>query len=68
MSFPFHMKCKNCGDQIGIILSHDAEHLTPLKLEFACPECVERVAKSNAITLDSETSWGRVVAQMKGQR
>jgi hypothetical protein len=40
----------------------------PFKLEVACPECVEKVAKSLAITLDSETSWGRVTAKLKGLR
>ena len=67
MSFPFDMRCKQCGKHIGIIISHDVDHLAPLKLEFACPECIEKTAKSQAITLDSETSWGRVIAQIKGR-
>lgn len=67
MSVPFSMTCKKCGREIGTIISHEANHLTPLKLEFACPECIERIAKSQAITLDSETSWGRVIAQIKGR-
>jgi hypothetical protein len=68
MSFPFSMKCEGCGHTIGTIISPGADRLEPLKLEFACPECVENIAKSEAITLDSETSWGRVIARIKGRR
>ena len=67
MSFPFNMRCKKCGNQIGTIISHSADRLAPLKLEFACPECIEKTAKSQAITLDSETSWGKVIAEIKGR-
>ena len=58
MSFPLGMKCKKCGREIGKIISPAVEQLAPLRLEFACPDCIEKVAKSKAITLDSETSWG----------
>jgi hypothetical protein len=68
MSFPFNMKCDVCGRAIGTIISPAADRLEPLKLEFACPECVENFARSEAITLDSETSWGRVIARIKGRR
>lgn len=67
MSLPFHIICKKCGSVIGTIISPAADHLAPLKLEFACPDCVEKTAKSKAITLDSETSWGKVVAEIKGR-
>jgi hypothetical protein len=62
------MKCKKCGREIGKIISRAVEQLTPLRLEFACPDCIEKVAKSNAITLDSETSWGKVMAELKGRQ
>jgi DNA-directed RNA polymerase subunit RPC12/RpoP len=68
MPLPFSMKCKNCGRPIGTIISHDEDRLAPLKLEFVCPECVDKIAKSEAITLDSETSWGKVIAHIKGRR
>jgi hypothetical protein len=68
MSFPFDMNCIKCGREIGKIISPAIARLAPLELEFACLDCIEKVAKSNAITLDSETSWGRVVAQLKGRR
>jgi DNA-directed RNA polymerase subunit RPC12/RpoP len=62
------MTCEKCGNKIGTILSPSADHLAPLKLEFACPDCVEKIAKSMAITLDSETSWGRVTEKLRGNR
>jgi DNA-directed RNA polymerase subunit RPC12/RpoP len=68
MSFPLSMKCKKCGREIGTIISPDIDRLAPLKLEFACPDCVEKTALSKAITLDSETSWGKVIAELKGPR
>jgi predicted RNA-binding Zn-ribbon protein involved in translation (DUF1610 family) len=60
MSLPFNMTCKSCD-------RHIIYPIAPLVLEFACPECVEKVAKSKQITLDSETSWGRVIAEIKGR-
>jgi hypothetical protein len=36
-------------------------------LEFTCVVCVERIAKSEAVTLDSKTSWGKVIAKIKGR-
>ena len=68
MSFPLTMKCKKCGREIGKIISPAIEQLIPLRLEFACPDCIEKVAKSKAITLDSETSWGKVIAELKGRQ
>jgi len=53
---------------MGTTVSSAADHLTPLKLEFACPECIGKTAKSKAITLDSETSWGKVIAEIKGRQ
>jgi len=41
---------------MGIIISSSIDRIQPPMLEFACPECVEKVAKSKQITLDSETS------------
>jgi hypothetical protein len=67
MSFPLDVKCKKCGREIGKTISPAIEQLIPLRLEFACLDCIEKVAKSNAITLDSETSWGRVMAELKGR-
>ena len=52
---------------MGIIISPAADRVAPLMLEFACPECVEKVAKSKQITLNSETSWGRIIAEIKGR-
>jgi hypothetical protein len=68
MAFPLSMSCKKCGRVIGTIISPAADHLAPLKLEFACPDCIEKAAKSKAITLDSETSWGKVIAELKGRQ
>lgn len=68
MSLPLSMTCKICGREIGTIISPAAENLTPIKLEVACPDCIEKTAKSKAITLDSETSWGKVIAEIKGRR
>jgi hypothetical protein len=56
MSLPLNMTCKSCDRHMGIIISPAADRIAPLILEFACPECVEKVAKSKQITLDSETS------------
>jgi hypothetical protein len=67
MSLPFNMTCKVCGHAIGTIISPATDHLMPLNLEFACPDCIEKIARSKAITLDSETSWGRVIAELKGR-
>jgi hypothetical protein len=67
MAFPFNMRREKCGTQIGTIISPAADHLAPLKLEFACPECIEKTARSNAITLDQETSWGKVIAERRGR-
>jgi hypothetical protein len=67
MSLPLNMTCKSCDRHMGIIISPAADRIAPLILEFACPECVEKVAKSKQITLNSETSWGRVIAEIKGR-
>src|SRR5215831_12668555 len=34
--------CKQCGRAIGTFISPAADRLTPLKLEFACPECIRK--------------------------
>jgi hypothetical protein len=44
---------------MGIIISPAADRIAPLVLEFACPECVEKVAKSKQITLNSENKLGK---------
>ena len=68
MSLPLNMTCQKCGRAIGTIISPVADRLTPLNLEFSCPECIEKIARSKAITLDSETSWGKVMAELKGRQ
>ena len=68
MSLPLNMTCQKCGRSIGTVISPAADRLALLKLEFACPDCIEKIAKSKAITLDSETSWGKVIAEIKGRR
>jgi hypothetical protein len=61
------LKCRECGSEAGAIISPTA-HLDVLHmLEFVCAECVEKIAISEAITLDSETSWGKVAARIKGR-
>jgi hypothetical protein len=67
MSLLRNLICKSCGRGVGTVISHEADHLEPLKLEIACVECIEKTARSKAITLDSETSWGRVIAEIKGR-
>jgi hypothetical protein len=37
-------------------------------LEYACTDCVDKATKSKAITLHSETSWGKVSREMKRRR
>ena len=61
------MTCKECGRGVGTIISPTAHRDTLLLMEFACTDCVEKIARSEAITLDSETSWGRLVAKIKGR-
>jgi hypothetical protein len=59
------VKCTECGSEAGGIISPTA-HLDLLHtLEFVCAECVEKIAISEAITLNSETSWGKVIARIK---
>jgi hypothetical protein len=65
MNSPLAMKCMKCGRALGAAVSSVVDHLSPLKLEFACEDCLDRTARSKAITLDSETSWGRVMREMK---
>jgi hypothetical protein len=36
-------------------------------LEFICAMCADKITKSEAASLDSETSWGKVIAKMKGR-
>lgn len=68
VSIPPDLKCEECGKPIGRLVSHSQDRLEPLQLEIVCPECVERIARSMVITLDSETSWGRLIAKLKGRR
>jgi hypothetical protein len=59
------LKCTECGSGAGAIISPRA-HLEVLHtLEFVCAECVDKIAKSEAVTLNSETSWGKVIARIK---
>ena len=48
MSFPLDAKYRKCGREIGKVISPAIEQLTPLGLEFACLECIEKIAKSRA--------------------
>jgi hypothetical protein len=68
MSLPLSMTCKDCGHIIGTIISPTADYVIPLELEFACRGCIEKIAQSKAITLNSETGWGKVIAELKGRR
>jgi len=61
------VKCTECGGEVGAIISPIAHRETLRTLEFTCVECVEKIAKSEAVTLDSETSWGKVIARIKGR-
>ena len=67
MSTPVNMTCERCRGDLGFIVSPEPDRLAALKLEFLCPQCVEKVAESMAITLNSETSWGRLIAEIKGR-
>jgi DNA-directed RNA polymerase subunit RPC12/RpoP len=61
------LKCTDCGSEAGAIISPTAHHDALPMLEFICVECAEKIAKSEAVTLDSETSWGKVIARIKGR-
>jgi DNA-directed RNA polymerase subunit RPC12/RpoP len=61
------MKCTACGGELGAAIFPTAHRDTLRTLEYACPECIEKIAKSEAITLNSETSWGKVIAKIKGR-
>jgi hypothetical protein len=61
------LKCTECRSEVGAIISPTA-HLDLLHtLEFVCVECVEKIAKSEAVTLNTETSWGKVIARIKSR-
>jgi hypothetical protein len=62
------MICEDCGHTIGAVISPAADVLMPFDLEFICQGCIEKIEKSKSITLDSETSWGKVIAELKGRR
>jgi hypothetical protein len=61
------LKCTECGNDAGAIISPTAHLHVMHTLEFICAECVEKIAKSEAILLDTETSWGKVIARIKGR-
>jgi hypothetical protein len=67
MSTPLDITCSKCGRRIGVLVSPPRDHLEPLNLEFSCPECFDQVVRSKAITLQSETSWGKLQAELKGR-
>jgi hypothetical protein len=50
---------------MGAAISPTAHRDILHTLEFTCVVCVEKIAKSEAVTLDSETSWGKVIARIK---
>jgi hypothetical protein len=52
---------------MGATISPTAHRHTMYTLEFICVDCSEKIAKSEAVTLDSETSWGKVIAKIKGR-
>jgi hypothetical protein len=60
------MKCADCGLEMGAATWTAHRDLLQV-LEFTCRACVEKIAKCEAVTLDSETSWGAVIAKLKGQ-
>jgi uncharacterized protein (DUF983 family) len=59
------MTCTECGRDMGAAISPTAHRPALFTLEFTCAECIEKIAKSEAVTLDSETSWGKVIAKIK---
>jgi hypothetical protein len=61
------MTCTECGRDMGAANSPTAHSDILHTLEFTCVVCVEKIAKSEAVTLDSETSWGKVIAKIKGR-
>ena len=61
------VKCTECGGEAGAVISPAAHRNTLHTLEFTCVVCVEKIAQSEAVTLDSETSWGKVIARIKGR-
>ena len=63
MPLPDGVVCKNCGQVMGVIIARDEKRL-PLGLEFACSQCVNAVAKAKNLALDSDESWGEVIAEM----
>ena len=67
MFLAYNLKCTECGSEAGAIISPTAHLDAVYTLEFVCVECVEKIAKSEAVTLDSETSWGKVIARIKGR-
>ena len=67
MFLAHNLKCTECGREAGAIISPTV-HLEVLHtLDFVCVSCSEKIAKSEAITLNSETSWGKVIALIKGR-
>ena len=61
------MKCTECSGELGAAISPIAHRDALRTLEFTCVVFVEKIAKSEAVTLDSETSWGKVIARIKGR-
>jgi hypothetical protein len=59
------MTCTECKREVGTIISPTAHRDVMQMLEFTCMACIEKIAKSEAVTLDSETSWGKVIAKIK---
>ena len=62
------MYCFHCGAGLGAIISPPPDRLERLQLEFLCPACAEKAAKSLSISVDPETSWGKLAAKLKGER
>jgi hypothetical protein len=62
------MYCSQCGAELGTIISPPPDRLERLQLEFLCPACAEKTAKSLTISVDPETSWGKLAAKLKGER
>jgi len=68
MATPTTTYCWQCGAELGTIVSPPPDRLARRELEFLCPACAEKAARSLAISVDPETSWGKLAAKLKGER
>ena len=61
------MKCTECRRDMGAAISATTHRDILHTLEFICAMCADKITKSEAASLDSETSWGKVIAKIKGR-